>query len=211
VLSENLKELSNMSVLRYWTISVAITACFATLTPALLAQDELPGTPRLPNSAEPEGLPIPTPAPETVEIPVEPIAAAAAPAAATKDVEIKLLVAALQSKEEELLLAKQEIAKLKKVITTLKSQNTKDLVTIYYNKACIYRAARQYRLAEANFLQALKINPDEPAVHYNLGILYDDDLKDHKQARLHYKRFLELAPNDKDAPRVSEWLMSLEQ
>jgi tetratricopeptide (TPR) repeat protein len=75
-----------------------------------------------------------------------------------------------------------------------------------YNIGCIMRAAGQYSQAEQAFLEALKLDPGDPAVHYNLGVLYEVDLHRPKQAKKHYQIFLDLAPNDEDAGRVYQWL-----
>jgi tetratricopeptide (TPR) repeat protein len=91
-------------------------------------------------------------------------------------------------------------------IKQLMDKNRKDRVTLSYNLGCLYKASKQYEKAEAQFLEALAYAPDDPAIHYNLGVLYDDCLKRTDKAREHYARFLELAPNDADAPRVIEWL-----
>ena len=85
----------------------------------------------------------------------------------------------------------------------------KERLILAYNTGCIYKAGRQYDKAESEFLKALELDPDDPGVHYNLGILYDDSLGDAKKAKYHYKRFLALSPNDKDAPNVVEWMNAL--
>lgn len=195
-----------MSWFRYWTLPLSTGTLLTVVCASLLAQGEPPKTDQLANSPTLEMSTAPAP-PQVEEIPKE---NSPTPTAPSKDVEIKLLVLALQSKEEQLLVAKQEIAKLKKTLSGLRTKNVKELATLYYNKACVYRAARRFKLAEANFRQALALTPNDPAVHYNLGIVYDDNLQNPKAARHHYRRFLELAPNDKDAARVQEWLLSLE-
>ena len=55
----------------------------------------------------------------------------------------------------------------------------------------------------------LREDPTDLSVHYNLGILYDDDLDDKQKARAHYEKFLELGANERDAAKVREWLLSL--
>ncbi len=79
-----------------------------------------------------------------------------------------------------------------------------------YNLGCVYWHGGQNKEAAKAFLSAIEINPDDPAIHYNLGILYDDDLKMPEKALKHYKRFLELSPEDKDAGKVYEWMTALE-
>jgi len=89
------------------------------------------------------------------------------------------------------------------------ASSQKERLALVYNLGCIYKAAKQYKKAETEFLKALELSPDDSSVHYNLGILYDDNLHDAKKARKHYKRFLELAPNDKDAANVVQWMKEL--
>ncbi len=102
-----------------------------------------------------------------------------------------------------------EIARLESSLEMTKAANQKEKVTLAYNIGCIYKAGRQYDRAEKEFLKALALAPDDPGIHYNLGILYDDNLNDPKKAKYHYNRFLELSPNDPDAPKVVEWVNAL--
>jgi len=103
-----------------------------------------------------------------------------------------------------------EITDLQLALASATESTRREKLTLAYNIGCIYKAGRQYSKAEAEFHKALKYAPDDPAVHYNLGILYDDNLGDADKARHHYQRFLALAPNDTDAPRVVQWLSELE-
>jgi tetratricopeptide (TPR) repeat protein len=103
-----------------------------------------------------------------------------------------------------------EIARLETELSSAQDATRKEKLTLAYNIGCIYKAGRQYARAEQEFLKALALAPDDPGVHYNLGILYDDNLGDANKARHHYKRFLDLAPTDKDAPNVVEWLSALQ-
>ncbi len=96
-------------------------------------------------------------------------------------------------------------AELEQAIATTR----RDRVTLAYNLGCVYKVNRQYDRAEREFLRALQFAPDDAASHFNLGILYDDHLEDRAKARKHYERFLELAPDDPDVPRVIQWLKLL--
>ncbi len=84
-----------------------------------------------------------------------------------------------------------------------------DRITLAYNIGCVYKATRQYARAEAEFMKALELAPNDPLIHFNLGVLYDDDLGNAAKARTHYERFLELAPDDPDVPKVTQWLSEL--
>jgi len=49
---------------------------------------------------------------------------------------------------------------------------------MHYNMAVVYAKEGRYIEAEAEYLRALRIDPSDAVVHYNLGILYDDELND---------------------------------
>jgi tetratricopeptide (TPR) repeat protein len=117
--------------------------------------------------------------------------------------------AAVVRAESELAVARAEIARLEKRVRELESANLREKHALHYNMGCVFRVARLFDRAEAEFLQALSINPSDPATHFNLGILYEEDLRRPAKAREHYRRFLELVPDDKDAERVREWMQRL--
>jgi Flp pilus assembly protein TadD len=110
----------------------------------------------------------------------------------------------------ELKAAREEIAHLRRQLTEQETRHRVELQHSHYNMGCVYKAAKQYRRAESEFLQALAITPEDASVHFNLGILYDDDLEQEDKARFHYNKYVELAPHDRDVPRVMEWLASME-
>lgn len=112
--------------------------------------------------------------------------------------------------ETELVAARLENTYLRSQLEALRSDKGRELHLAYYNMGCVYRAIKDFKRAEEQFLKALATDPEDPAVHFNLGILYDDDLGDKKRARLHYERFLELAPDDGDVPQVKQWLSMME-
>jgi len=101
------------------------------------------------------------------------------------------------------------LEELRKELVEVLAESRKDRIKLSYNLACVYKASRQHKKAEAEFLKALSLSPDDPGIHYNLGILYDDTLGNAQKAKYHYRRFLDLAPNDRDAGRVVEWLAEL--
>lgn len=116
----------------------------------------------------------------------------------------------LLRKEIELQKAKAEVARLREWMVALKAASIRERVTMRYNMGCIYRAAKQYKEAEKEFLAALAMDPDDRWTHYNLGILYDEDLKDKNKAKEHYKLFVALSPDDSDKAVVQEWLSSFQ-
>jgi len=135
----------------------------------------------------------------------------------------QLLLQALQLKEQaladeqkkneelkkELQALSVEIEQLRAEAKTNQAVSNSEKATLSYNLGCIYKAAREYVKSEEAFLRALDFEPNDAQTHYNLAILYQDDLKNPAKAKPHYERFLELAPDDIDADRVREWLSGL--
>ncbi len=132
-------------------------------------------------------------------------------APAPRPVSTKTLEKRLRVAKIELSAARTEIDVLKNHIRAQDVRHRTELLFAHYNMGCVYKASRQYERAEKEFLKALEIKPDDAAVHYNLGILYDDDLGRKKSARKHYTRFIELAPDDRDVLQVREWLDLLDR
>jgi tetratricopeptide (TPR) repeat protein len=71
-------------------------------------------------------------------------------------------------------------------------------------------AKGRYRDAEAVYRRVLKENPRDAQAHYNLGVLYEDYLRDASRAADHYRRYLELNPSAPDGDIVRGWLIELE-
>jgi len=115
----------------------------------------------------------------------------------------------LAMREQELARANNEIVRLRDIVQRIQEASRRESLVFHYNMAAIYRASMMYKKAEEEYLAALKIDENDAGVHYNLAILYDDNFKDKQKAKLHYEKFLEISPNDPDAPKVREWLASI--
>lgn len=104
---------------------------------------------------------------------------------------------------------KDKVRELEKALAQSEAANARERFALAYNLGVIYKAARQFKRAEEEFKKALAMKEDDPSLHYNMGILYDDNLNNPRQARYHYERFIELAPRDPDVPNVMRWLDQL--
>lgn len=80
----------------------------------------------------------------------------------------------------------------------------------HYNMAIVFAKEGKFDEAETEYKSALQFDPGDADIHYNLGILYDDDLKQPEKAAIHYRRYLKLRPEAPDADQVSEWLMRIQ-
>ncbi len=116
----------------------------------------------------------------------------------------------LLAAHHKLRMAREEVETLKTLLKQQADRHGAELLFAHYNMGCVYKASRQYQRAESEFLKALAIDPNDASTHYNLGILYDDDLEQKDKARHHYQRFLALSPDDRDVASVQEWLAALD-
>lgn len=70
-------------------------------------------------------------------------------------------------------------------------------------------AAGHLRKAEKHYLAALRQEPKNAIISYNLGVLYGDYLKDYAKAAKYYRHYLALAPKAADADQVRSWLIDM--
>ncbi len=80
---------------------------------------------------------------------------------------------------------------------------------LYYNLGVEYLKTGQYAFAVKAFKESLRLDPKDAFSCYNLGVLYEDYLKEKKQALEYYRKFLKLAPNAEEAPEVKRWIQEL--
>jgi len=76
-----------------------------------------------------------------------------------------------------------------------------------YNLALLYEDTQRYEDAVKEYEKALELAPFNADICYNLGILYDDCIKDRKKAVFYYQKYLELAPSAEDARQVKSWIL----
>jgi len=111
---------------------------------------------------------------------------------------------------EEAAALKSKVARLEAALLEEQTANERERFLLAYNSGSIFLAAGHYDRAERAFLKALAVRENDAPLHYNLGVLYGDHLGQRAKARRHYERFLALAPNDRDAPLVMQWLRELQ-
>jgi tetratricopeptide (TPR) repeat protein len=86
----------------------------------------------------------------------------------------------------------------------------KETLKFHYNLALIYDRNKDYNKAVNEYLEALKISPNDADSHYNLAVVYDDHLQDKKKAIEHYKKYLDIRPDSPDAKKVEYWITRAE-
>jgi len=116
----------------------------------------------------------------------------------------------LQKREQRLIKAERMTAVLEKARDEVAQVSERERRDMHYNMAVVYSKEGRLREAEAEYLRALQIDPNDPAVHYNLGILYDDELNEKDKAAMHYRKYLKLSPHGSDVDAVKGWLLKIE-
>ena len=195
--------ISRVSKVRF-ALCVATTAVFV----GELRSDEIDEILNIEKAVESARAPLP----ESVvaPVPAAPLPAASKPAAA-KPMTAATLIASQTPRDREIFELREENGQLRELLEAQETRHREELFFAHYNMGCVYKASRQYTRAQSEFMKALQIKEDDAAVHYNLGILYDDDLDMADNAGVHYRRFLELATDDGDIHQVQEWLALLDE
>ena len=78
---------------------------------------------------------------------------------------------------------------------------------LHYNLGVFHTQRQEYTQAVDDFEQTLKYNQNDPNAHYNLGVIYSRYLINESKAVTHFKHYLALSPNDKDAERAKEFIL----
>jgi len=73
-------------------------------------------------------------------------------------------------------------------------------------KARVFARRGDYRQAVEMYHKALELEPDNADAYLQLGIIYDDNLKDKNLAAAYYREFLRRDPDSEKAGRVRQWL-----
>jgi tetratricopeptide (TPR) repeat protein len=127
-----------------------------------------------------------------------------------KDKDLSAFKLELERRENRLIKAERMATLLAKTREEIKQVSDREKRDMHYNMAAVYAKEGKYREAEQEYLRALRIDPGDADSHYNLGILYDEQLADKRRAAMHYRRYLKLRPNASDGDIVKTWLMDLD-
>ena len=78
---------------------------------------------------------------------------------------------------------------------------------MHYNLGVFFTENRKINRAVKEFERALDFNPNNAKVHYNLGYLYSQELKQHDEAMAHFKKFLEIEPGSKESEEIRNYML----
>lgn len=99
----------------------------------------------------------------------------------------------------------QQLQEEKKLLEeTMRKKET----AFYEELGAAYVKAKLYDNAIDTYLKVVKLDPKNPEVNYNLGLLYKHSQSDNKKAEYHFRRYLQLDPKAKNKKEV-EYLIKM--
>ena len=129
---------------------------------------------------------------------------------ADRDMKVDQMKLELERREYRLAKAERMAKIMEQARDDIRKYGDKEKRDMHYNMATVYSKEGHHVAAEREFLNALRIDPSDADVHYNLAVLYDDCLNDKPKAAMHYRRYITLSPNASDLDQVKTWLMEIE-
>lgn len=131
-------------------------------------------------------------------------------ALSTKEKDLETMLVELRRRELRLMKAERMAELLDKTRDEVKQIDERQKIDMHFNMAAVYAKEGRLGEAEQEYLRALRLDPNDAEVHYNLAILYDDELNKPGRAALHYRKYLKLRPHAPDVDQVKQWLMRIE-
>lgn len=116
----------------------------------------------------------------------------------------------LKRREHRVVKAERVAGMIEQARDDVEAVDAREKRDMHYNMAMVFAKEGRFKDAEREYLHALRIDPGDAGVHYNLGILYDDELEDKRRAASHYRKYLQLAPHSEDVDKVRHWLNLIE-
>ncbi|MCG8430880.1 MAG: tetratricopeptide repeat protein, partial [Candidatus Omnitrophica bacterium] len=95
-------------------------------------------------------------------------------------------------------------------VSLLKERLLKENAVLHYNLGVFHLQRLEHMEAVREFGKALELNPQDAASHYNLGLIYAEYLDNKSKAINHFKRYLMIDPQDKDADRARKYILTWE-
>lgn len=80
-------------------------------------------------------------------------------------------------------------------------QISSDSLNVFNSLGVLYRRKGDFKTSLRHYTRALRINPEEPYIHYNIGRVYLD-MKNHEKAREFFEKAIKIDPGFEQAKQV---------
>ncbi|OGX18085.1 MAG: hypothetical protein A3K83_03075 [Omnitrophica WOR_2 bacterium RBG_13_44_8b] len=117
------------------------------------------------------------------------------------------------AKDKASLEAKMEKENVSSRLSKVMQRNdelAKENSILHYNLGVCFTQAQDFNKAVLEFEKVLKLNPNDSETHYNLGVIYAEQIQNSAKAIEHFKKYLTLSPQDVDADRARRYIMTHE-
>ncbi len=91
------------------------------------------------------------------------------------------------------------------------SESLVDERNIYYIRGTKLREEKKHEEAVKAFETCLRLSPQSAQAHLQLALIYDETLDDPLTAVYHYRRFVEMRPDDANSEAAKGWLQKAEE
>jgi Flp pilus assembly protein TadD len=97
-------------------------------------------------------------------------------------------------------MSKENIEEAEEVLNEIK-EISPDTINVYNSLGVLFRKKGEFKKALLNYQKALKLHPDKPGIHYNIGRVYIE-MKDPETAKSFFAKALKLNPSFDDAREI---------
>ena len=103
-------------------------------------------------------------------------------------------------KAADIHMSKENVADAEEILNDILKLG-KDTVNVYNSLGVLYRKKGETEKALQQYMKAIKVHPQEPFIHYNIGRLYLD-MRDPAQARKYFAMAINIKPDFEEAREV---------
>jgi tetratricopeptide (TPR) repeat protein len=100
----------------------------------------------------------------------------------------------------DLYMSKEKVEDAEEILNEI-LQISADSLNVFNSLGVLYRRKGDLKTSLRHYTRALRINPDEPYIHYNIGRVYLD-MKNHEKAREYFENAVRIDPGFEQAKQV---------
>ena len=100
----------------------------------------------------------------------------------------------------DIYMSKEKVEDAEEILNEI-LQISEDSLNVFNSLGVLYRRKGEFKTALRHYARALRINPDEPYIHYNMGRVYLD-MKEPEKAKAYFVKALKLDANFEQARQV---------